>query len=173
MAVYLTDLLHLAASKWISDRDAFDAFCEHSAVSALGWPLDVVRQMLWEHAATEHFVPDYGSLDLCGVAWNCERMPAALFDTVETGASDSGSIEEYAREPEYWANLRGKEVAAAWKDHGTWSSPPLLIARALLTSQAEGWQLVEGRTRVGVLRGRRSIGLRAAATHETWVGTPR
>lgn len=170
MAIYLHDLKCAHDRSYDSPGAGFDTFCKEQVVSDLGWPENVVEQMLWDHGGTEHFIPDYGYLNLKSVVWNRELMPTTLLQNVPTGAFDHGAIEEYEKFPVYWAERKGPSVVESWKSDGTWLVPPLLISRELLKPKMKGWQLVEGRTRVGVLRGRAALGLHVAEHHETWVG---
>lgn len=60
-----------------------------------------------------------------------------------------------------------------WDVHGTWKRWPILIVRSLVDPDWTGLQVVEGRTRVGVLRGRSRLGLHIAERHLARVGRPR
>jgi hypothetical protein len=122
-------------------------FLNEAAISDLAWPENLVEQMLWDHGETEHFLPDYGHLDLTEVIWRCESVSTELLRSVPTGASDGSAIEDYAKFPLYWAEKRGRGVVESWDRDGTWLVPPLLISRDLVKPGAEGWQLIEGRTR--------------------------
>jgi hypothetical protein len=173
MATYLRNVKS-AHERCISvTENPFGRFLEESVIANLGWPENVVKQMLWDHGETDHFLPDYGNLDLSRVAWRCESLPTELFQGIPTGASDRGAIEAYAKFPVYWAEIKGADVIESWNRNGTWIMPPLLISRDLLEAGAEGWQLIEGRTRVGVLRGRTAQGLHVATHQDAWVGRPR
>ena len=87
-----------------------------------------------------------------------------------TGASDTGCIEHYAEDPVYWVGQRAPEIGRHWEEHGTWMRPPILIDRRLLAPWDSGLQVLEGRTRVGVLPGRRRDGLHVASHHHAGVG---
>ncbi|MER6555980.1 MULTISPECIES: hypothetical protein [Streptomyces] len=115
---------------------------------------------------------DYGNIDLREITWRLEKISAADFHGMPTGASDDGCIEEFAENPVHWVQNRPQEVGRHWEEHGTWMRPPLLIDRRLLDPPSSGLQVVEGRTRVGVLRGRLREGLHVAPDHQAWVGRP-
>ncbi|GGY52647.1 hypothetical protein GCM10010384_68070 [Streptomyces djakartensis] len=89
-----------------------------------------------------------------------------------TGASDAGCIESYAKNPGYWVERRPHKVGQHWEEHGTWLRPPILVARRLLDSSDTGLQVQEGRTRVGVLRGRLRELLHVPPHHQAWIGNP-
>ncbi|MFB6833390.1 hypothetical protein [Streptomyces hydrogenans] len=112
----------------------------------------------------------YGSIDLREITWRLETVPAADFHGMPTGASDDGCIEEFAENPVYWVGRRPPEVGQHWEEHGTWLRPPLLIDQCFLDPLSSGLQVVEGRTRVGVLCGRVREGLHVAPDHQAWVG---
>ena len=70
-----------------------------------------------------------------------------------TGPSDGDLLEENAAAAE--SRLKSREhlgIPAYWESHGTWTRRPLLIERAAVYA-AGGSQVIEGQTRVGVLRG--------------------
>lgn len=156
--------------------EAFAAFLLRPDVAALGWPAEVARQWLWDFGDRVAFVADYGAIDLSRVCWECEDVAAADFDTMQTGDRDGGWIEEVAGNHGHWLRLRARAEPAAgtaWDEHGTWLVPPVLIDRSLLDPAGTGLQVVEGRTRVGILRGRRRDGLHTAPVQRAWVGRPR
>ncbi|WP_236568505.1 hypothetical protein [Streptomyces sp. MBT58] len=115
---------------------------------------------------------DYGTIDLRHITWQLETIPAADFHTMPTGKTHAGCIESYAAHPVHWVAVRPPEVGRHWEEHGTWLRPPLLIDRRLLDPANNGLQVLEGRTRVGVLRGRVRKQLRVALNHHAWVGRP-
>ncbi|MEW2426057.1 hypothetical protein AB0911_36675 [Streptomyces nigra] len=130
---------------------SFERFRADPALAALQWPNDVLRDFLFDHGDNGHFVDDYGDIDLRAVTWTLETIPAAAFPTMPTGESDAGCIESYAADPVYWGKVRPPEVGRHWEEHGTRLRPPLLIDRCLLDPADSGLQVLEGRTRVGVL----------------------
>ncbi|MCV7719385.1 hypothetical protein M3C89_004715 [Micrococcus luteus] len=155
-------------------------FLSHPVVVQLGWPDEVVEQWLFDHATCDPFHIDYGHIDLRHVDWALERLDKSLMLDVRTGASDAGAIEDWAECHEHAVRIRAASSSPAhrgirekWDKEGTWLRPPLLIERALVGEGLAGLQLVEGRTRVGVLRGRHADGLHVADTHLAWVGRRR
>jgi hypothetical protein len=60
-----------------AEGNQLELFLQEPVVSSLGWPKHVVRQMLWEHGETEHFVPDYGTLRLEEVSWTLQPSTEA------------------------------------------------------------------------------------------------
>ena len=166
----LADLVTLAQSCRADDA-RFEGFLASDAVRALGWPGDVVEQWLYDHADNDHFLRDYGGLDLSAVKWDVELIPVQEFDEMPTGPSDSNCIETYAANPDHWVDVRRHMgVAQCWETRGTWKRWPLLIDRRLLNPPGNGLQVVEGRTRVGVLRGRHREMAFVADRHLAWVG---
>ena len=149
---------------------SFDRFRVDPALATLQWPDDVLEQFLFDHGDNGAFLYDYGGIELSEISWRLERIPAADFSGMPTGASDAGCIEHYAKDPVYWVGIRAPEIGRRWEEHGTWMRPPILIDRQLLAPWDSGLQVLEGRTRVGVLRGRRREGLYVAPHHHAWVG---
>jgi hypothetical protein len=152
----------------------FEGFRANALVRSLRWPDDVVEQLLYDHADNDAFLLDYGNIDLSRVQWDVEIVPIGEFAEMPTGASDSGCVKEYATDPDHWVRVRNRGihvgVAQCWEAHGTWKRWPILIDRRLLDASGSGLQIVEGRTRVGVLRGRHRQGAFVAERHLAWVG---
>lgn len=173
MSIYMRDLSKRLDSQFISDDDAFERFQLLPDIAALNWPPEVVRQWLWDHGDNDSFLRDYASLDLSLITWTLENVPVDHFLIMETGSSDGDCIEEYALDHHYWMALKSRAkpaVRSAWEEEGTWLVPPIALERRLLEPSDTELQLVEGRTRVGVLRGRYRTGLHVAGAHRTWVG---
>lgn len=172
MPIYLKDLPVKPESAFIGDDDAFARFQILPEIQALNWPASVLRQWVWDHGAYGPFLKDYAALDLSLLTWALEKVPTEDFMTLRTGASDGNAIEEYAAHHHYWMELKAKANPAArssWEDLGTWAVAPVAIDRRLVETATSGLQLIEGRTRVGVLRGRQRAGLRVAKKHDAWV----
>jgi hypothetical protein len=171
--VNLADLSTLAVS-CRENSMRFEGFRQNALVSSLGWPDDVLEQFLYEHADNAGFLCDYGDLDLSRMKWDAEVIPIGEFMGMPTGASDGECIEEFAANPDHWVRIRNHGphigVAQCWATHGTWKRWPVLIDRGLLDPPESGLQVVEGRTRVGVLRGRYRQGALVAEQHLAWVG---
>ncbi|MFJ9893451.1 hypothetical protein ACIQPR_08965 [Streptomyces sp. NPDC091280] len=149
---------------------SFDRFRVDPVLALLQWPDDVLEQFLFDHGDNGAFVRDYGGIDLRKITWRLETIPVADFNEMPTGESDAGCIEGFAEDPVHWVEIRPPEVGRHWEEHGTWMRPPILIDRRLLVVSDSGLQVLEGRTRVGVLRGRLRDGLHVATRHRAWVG---
>lgn len=155
---------------WIS----FVEFSRQPVIASLGWPDDVLEQWLYDHANNTSFIADYGAIDLMEVRWTLDSIAATEIAKMPTGPSDRGCIEEYAENPSYWIGVRHSGVhvgvASAWETRGTWKRAPLFIERSFLDASVPGLQVLEGRTRVGILRGRLREGSLVAERHLAWVG---
>jgi hypothetical protein len=171
----LDDLKDLAPACRESNM-RFEGFRSNTLVRSLRWPDDVVEQFLYDHADNVGFLRDYGHLDLLRMEWNVEILPASELINLPTGASDSDCLEEYAANPDHWVRMRNHGihigVAECWQAHGTRKRWPILIDRSLLDPPESGLQVLEGRTRVGVLKGRHRQGDLVAERHLAWVGRP-
>ncbi|MFC9234925.1 hypothetical protein ACFTZK_00240 [Streptomyces decoyicus] len=85
---------------------SFDRFRAHSSLASLQWPDDVLEQFLFDHGDNAAFTFDYGGIDLRGITWRLETIPAANFSGMPTGASDAGCIESFAENPVHWVKVR-------------------------------------------------------------------
>jgi hypothetical protein len=171
--MYLADYTHLSRS-CNEGNSGFTSFKYDSTVLELQWPDDVLEQWLYDHATNGSFLEDYGAIDLSSLRWEVEAVPAEEFVQMPTGPSDQGYIDEIAESPDHWINNRNmgvhKGVALCWQIHGTWKRWPILLHRSVLEPSATGLQVVEGRTRVGILKGRHLNGDFVAKNHLAWVG---
>lgn len=176
MAVYLSDLQQPHIVSEVGGSGGFTSAEKLAAlpeVAALGWPLEVVKQWLYDHLEWHEFLRDYAELDLSAVVWTLEYVPLAEFMLMTSGPSDN-YLATVPDLHEHWTERRRHlGVADAWEDTGTWLVPPLLLDLACLDGSAGLLQLVEGRTRVGILQGRARDGLHVAGRHATWIGRPR
>lgn len=173
--VYLHELSQLAKSSRES-ACLFEGFRRHPSVIDLRWPKDVLEQWLYDHADNSSILRDYGSVDLSRIRWDVEVVAVEDFLTMPTGPADDECIDEFAADPDHWTRIRlygvHMGVSQCWETHGTWKRWPIVIDRRLLDPPAIGLQVVEGRTRVGVLKGRHHNGSLVAKKHLAWVGRP-
>lgn len=152
----------------------FHRFRDHPVTIALQWPDDVLEQWLYDHADNASFLHDYRDVDLSRIRWDVETVSLKEFLEMPTGPSDRDCIDKFAENPSHWIGVRRdgihQGVARCWETHGTWKRWPVLIDRHLINPPTPGLQVVEGRTRVGVLRGRHRDGAHVAQSHLAWVG---
>ena len=145
-------------------------FIQLREITNLRWPDEVVRQWIYDHGDHLEFLRDYGDLDLERIRWELEGVPVAELESMPTGPSDQGALEEFAANHVYWLSRRPQRIQRAWEVEGTWLVPPILISRDLLHPPNRGLQVVEGRMRTGILQGRRSDSHHVADSHSAWVG---
>lgn len=150
-------------------EDDLARYADVPEVAALGWPLEVVEQWLFDHLESGVFLFDYGHVDLSAIVWRLVNLPTADYLNMPTGEDGRAYFERVPSQHEHWTSVR-RGVPEAWAEAGTWLRPPLVLARALIDPPSTGWQVVEGRTRVGILRGRVADGLHVAQAHAAWVG---
>ena len=158
----LSDLLDLPrpGDGW-PDRSAFDLEIERRGIH---WPEAVVRQWLWEHGKHEDFLAQYDHLDLLALKWELRQVAAA-------DLCDATFYEEFA---DYVA---GVERAPYWKVDQyrkgfgedvwttTWRLPPILVSGELRAVPQLSMHLVEGHTRLGILRGLVRLGEASPSAH--------
>lgn len=111
------------------------------------------------------------------LSWDLEKISSEDLAQMPTGASEQGAVDEYASDPNHWIDVRKSGVhigvSKMWEVHGTWKRWPILLDRGLLSSTDIGLQVVEGRTRVGILKGRLQHGDFVSDHHLAWVGRHR
>lgn len=155
----------------------FAEFRQRAKARQLRWPDDVLEQWVFDHAGYGPFLNDYGDIDLSQIDWQVESLSVEDFLEMPTGPSDSNAIERYEADPDYsiGAHTHGIHmgVKLCWMTHGTWKRWPIVLARDLINPGDKSLQLVEGRTRVGILRGRLLRGQLIAERHLVWIGRRR
>jgi hypothetical protein len=170
MPVYLHDFAHLSEQCREFDGSGLGGFLRDDRVRSLDWPDDVAEQWLYDFAGWGRFQDDYGHLDLATITWHDELVPAEEFLTMPTGPSDGDLIDENAANAHHWSEVRRHlGVPQHWESHGTWMRRPLLADRTFLYPGETGLQVIEGRTRVGILRGFMQRGRSVAPVHQAWV----
>lgn len=171
--VYLADFSDLS----LACREAgsgLAGFTSQAIVSGLRWPEDVLEQWLYDHADNDSFLQDYGTVNLSRLQWDVEAISTDELTQMPTGQSDGDYVDEIAENPDHWIGNRiyGAHIGVelCWQTHGTWKRWPILLHRSVLNPSATGLQIVEGRTRVGILKGRYRQGDLVATNHLAWVG---
>lgn len=149
---------------------------------SLPMPRDVLEQICADHGRKDDFQAQYAHLDLRQLTWALESLTAAEIiaasvyerfrGSVETvslnwvDAPDSPGADWILRDPR-------ADVVRHWVDHRTWLRPPVFVEGFLVGSSVP-LHLMEGHTRLGVLKGLVDRGLlRESSAHEAWVGRPR
>ncbi|PCK24404.1 hypothetical protein CHR55_26295 [Rhodococcus qingshengii] len=151
----------------------FEEFRLNNLVAMLNWPADVLRDWLWDHGCHVPFLDDYRTVDLTTIRWTNESVLTTELVELPTGPSEADCISDFAQNHEHWIRTRDHafpEVRAAWEQEGTWARPPILLERSLINPNLRGLQVIEGRTRFGILRGRHAAGIPVAHHHSAWVG---
>lgn len=173
MAVFLGDFADLSERCHELGGNGFNGFLANDRVRALDWPEDVTEQLLYDFAGWGKFQTDYGHLDLDTITWHDELIDAAAFLLMLTGPSDGDLIDQNAALADHWVETRRHVgVPQHWESHGTWFRRPILIDRSVLYAGEMGLQVIEGRTRVGILRGFIRQGRTVASVHAAWVARP-
>lgn len=120
-------------------------FLAHPLVMQLGWPDEVVEQWLFEHAGHPPFHADYGHLDLETLDWTLERLATPLLIKLQTGGSEAGAIESWAKHHRHAVRIRQASgsplymgIQEKWDEEGTWLRPPLLIEQSLVGNRGGG-----------------------------------
>lgn len=167
--VYLEDLERLPRGD-ASNPSAWEQFVSDARVRSLRWPDSVVRQFLFDHGRNSGFMEQYGHLDLASITWRMEQLSAEVVAAAST-FSEFDWADTVEANFEYYLVLRTPAERASWVDRGTWIEPPLLIRGSAVHQPAAEWHLVEGHTRLGMLRAHLARALvLPEAVHHVWVG---
>lgn len=134
--------------------DAWREFLADTRVRLLRWPDSVIEQLLFDHGTKSEFLKQYGHLDLETVSWHLRSLTAAEFLYLTAFEGSKAWLESCERDFQFRISQRPNDQRLKWERSGTWIVPPVLIDGSLLQPARSGLHLVEGHTRVGILRGR-------------------
>jgi hypothetical protein len=168
--VTFSDLLKLTPDRW--GKIPMDALRS----LALPVPESVLKQVCSDHGRKDEFQHQYGALDLCSLQWSLEGRPASelVEATVFEGfrpwvASVEARVQSFTLSG--WACIDVRpDVVVHWERYHTWLESPVFID-AVALGLGPGLHLMEGHTRLGILRGlsRRGI-IPPQSHHEAWIG---
>lgn len=148
------------------------------ALRALGLeiPDDVLEQFLSDHGLNGEFQEQYGHLNLVQITWEKRMLTAQELIEVTVYEGFQRWTQSVAQRPrqfqsEGWKCIDSRaEVVSYWEINRTWIRPPILMDGSLL-GRPNKLHLVEGHTRIGILRGLVNAGVVAKdSQHEVWLG---
>jgi hypothetical protein len=139
-------------------------------------PDDVLEQFCSDHATNNDFQEQYGHVDLLRVHWSLQSLAASelLMTSIyyhfrrwpESVACRLASFDD-----DGWECIDDRSaVVEHWRSRHTWLRPPILLDGDLL-GRPGSRHLVEGHTRLGLLRGLVAHRIVSAdSKHEVWFG---
>lgn len=136
-------------------------------------PESVLVQVFHEHGRNQELHSHFGSMDLSTITWSEQKLPGAQIadcwvkpeslSWVNTAAS---RVQLFHAQGWHCIDYR-KIIAKHWEINGTWQLAPVL----LFIAPESALILLEGHTRIGILRGLISNGIiDAVALHDVFVG---
>lgn len=139
-------------------------------------PLDVIEQVYADHGRKHDFQAQYGALDLEALMWTKVARPASAL--IECGHFAEFSpwmhmveqkVADFHTKGWTCVDVRRK-VVEHWQTNQTWLRPPIFFDEHVM-GNAGSLRLVEGHTRVGLLRGLVKAGLIGPSSmHVVWFG---
>lgn len=170
MAFRFSDLLDLG-------KDSGDNINTDELECALpDTPDYIIENVYSHHGRKSEFQSQYGKVIISEVSWVKTELSA---DEILRCGHYGGftrwveSVQSRLRsfETSGWPciDLRN-EIVEHWKEYRTWASPPIALQRSVI-GKGDGLWLVEGHTRLGVLKGLVGRGIvDGNSRHEIWVG---
>jgi hypothetical protein len=134
--------------------DLWPIFLADARIRGLRWPTPVVEQFLFEHGSKAEFLTQYGHLELETLRWDLRDVAASEFVGLSVFEDFNAWLESSANEYAFRIAQRPIDQREAWAMRQTWIVPPLLIEGGILLPARPGLHLLEGHTRIGILRGR-------------------
>ena len=136
--------------------------------TALDWPPLVIDEVLVKNGERYYHRDLFGHIAIDAVEWHLEERTAEELAAAFHHA-DKTRPETVALNPDEYRVHKGFEL---WTDDGTWSVCPVFADGALLNPDCGvhgGLVLVEGHTRLGLLRGYLERGdISAESKHRCW-----
>lgn len=142
-------------------------------------PEDVLNQFYADHGRNCAFQNQYGHLDINCIEWQLKRVPAEQIISCTVWREFQNWCDSVAERVNGFAtkgwnciDVRS-DVRLSWECERTWIRPPILLSGAFAPS-ASGLHLVEGHTRIGLLRGLIAADvLSGTSEHLVWIGRVR
>jgi hypothetical protein len=142
-----------------------------------GTPIEVIRDVYIDHGQKPEFQEQYGPLEIDRICWHETQVSGRLLarcSYYEGFTAHVTLLETSAREPaeEIWHWLTDDQKRADyWRMHQTWITPPFFLRGSMLGKQS-AFHLVEGHTRMRVLRGAHAQGVISPdKQHTVWLGS--
>jgi hypothetical protein len=155
-------------------EDGWQLFINDCRITRLDWPDAVVEQFLFDHGRNSEFLIEYGHIELQDLAWELIGVAAEDFMTVTVCAEFRDWVDSCERHFQFRIDQRVSEERDSWREDGTWIVPPVLVDGSLVTPRSSTLRLIEGHTRLGILRGLLAAGIADPShTHQAWVGRSR
>lgn len=139
-------------------------------------PEDILIQVYADHGRNCAFQKQYGHLDISRIEWQLDRLPAEEIvvctvwrDFQNWFDSVAARVSAFAIQGWNCVDVRA-DVRLSWECERTWIKPPILLG-GVLAPYAPRLHLVEGHTRIGLLRGLIAAGvLSGMSEHLVWIG---
>jgi len=151
------------------DRQAVERLLPHV-------PDDVLTQVVIDHGTKPEFQRQYADLDFDAIRWELRYFTASKLVTASTYEQfaewvDTVSRRTHAVRNYDWNSIDVRnEVVENWRVNHTWLRPPVFLEADLL-GRDPGVHLMEGHTRLGILRGLVAGGIiRPSSLHMAWLG---
>jgi hypothetical protein len=138
-----------------------------------------VREMYSDHGRKEQIQRQYGSITISDITWAKVSLRASEIVECSIYHWFSNWTNNVARRPESFGKAGWRcidvrpNIVDYWSKFHTWLEPPVLLDASVL-GRPHGLHLMEGHTRIGILRGLIFYGvLQPDLKHYIWRGTPK
>lgn len=140
-------------------------------------PHSVAEQVYSDFGRSNEYQSAYRNVDISKLSWEIANYPASEIcnATIKSGHFEKhvnnveGHIELFSSTGWYCIS-RSKKIVEYWSKNSTWITPPVLVQGSVM-KDCSNIHLIEGHTRVGVLRGLVNNRLIAAnSMHMIWLG---
>lgn len=143
-------------------------FIADPRIERLRWPIQVLDQFLFFHGKNEDFLDEYGTVDLTTISWICASVSTIDLMLCNVASFAQEYVDEIQVDYESWFNCRTEAERKNWEERGTWLMPPVIFDTDVVGGLRR--QLVEGHTRLAILRARYDRGLAVSAMHQAFIG---
>lgn len=165
----------LISQPYCENTEKVDA--EYLGVVLSNTPQDVIEQFYSDHGRNPDFQDQFKNLNISNLNWQLVERPAKEIVSCALYPRFSGWFNNVRHRPSGfhkngWQCIdTRKSVVEYWERNRTWLKNPVFIQGKLLGLRSP-LRLVEGHTRVGLLKGLLEHGILDPATmHRIWLGT--
>ena len=139
-------------------------------------PKEVVKQFFYDHGRKCEFQEQYSNLNIKKLNWSIIEIKAndivkcsCYEDYIEYVDEICNRLDKFEEEAFSCIDIRD-EVVKNWEKKSTWLKKPIFLDASLI-NKSNKLHLVEGHTRLGILKGLLSKGLiNQDTTHKVWFG---
>jgi hypothetical protein len=161
----------------------FDSFTNSIDVSSIldimpSTPIYIAEEFYRPFGRQDIHQSEYGFLDIAKIKWSKRYLTADVINSSSILKDFSPWVNTVSERVQNFSNKgwecidTRQDVIDYWQNNKTWLKAPLFLERKLLNNKNnDGIHLLEGHTRIGILKGcLKHLLISSDSIHEVWIG---